>query len=86
MSTPDSDMIGTVREGSPREPGTVLVKSRHGIWMVLGGTRSGCHTFPSSAIVASEHPVIGMVPGLAPADFVTAAAQAAADRFAGRTA
>ena len=86
MSTPETDPVGTVREGF-RE-GTVLVKASPGFWMEMGGPKSGCHTLPSCSVLADRHPLIGAVPGTpaaTAAQLFTAAASVAADRFAGRS-
>lgn len=60
----EADLVGTVRAGFPREPGTVLVKTGNNIWTVVGGPHSGRHTFPNARVVAAEHAVLGMLPGL----------------------
>lgn len=74
----ESDPVGTVRQW--RHETAVAVKLAPGIWSVIGPGRSA-RTVPSSHIVDTEHPVIGTVPGLARADFVTAAATTASERF-----
>ena len=81
MTTPETDAVGTVREGF--RAGHPLAKLAPGIWAEFGLGR----TFPSDRVLDHEHPVTGAVPGTPAAcamALLSGAAVTAAERFAGR--